>query len=293
MTVLKVCGGDLITTPLLSPASLYAGLQQMLAARPGVDAIWFDHVADPTRLKTLNDCSGRDGLFCVSLSSGLPNYRLFLPESLKACLALRSGKSLSRLRSKMRALERECGGALRVEELRSCEDWAPYADRINALMQASWQTEALGYTFDLAHHGTAADRGMIRAFLLLCGDQAVAFTLYYAGRDTLVSGYLGYDRQYARHSPGAGLFLATLEKLYEKETPRFLDFGEGDAEYKAQWANDTQQVSSLMICRDSLQLRWAFVADAACRRVTRTIRRGVNFLQPVRTLIRRAKRGDS
>ncbi|MDA1043895.1 MAG: GNAT family N-acetyltransferase, partial [Verrucomicrobia bacterium] len=230
--ILKVCGGDLIA-PGVDRGDLAKLWDYVFETEAEVNAVWFDHIGTPDRLAAIIDGASASRWADVHvLEQALPHYRLLLPPDLGACLALRSNKSLSRLRSKGRALERDFGGELKVLEFRSAEAWQPYAERIDALMAQSWQVRALGHSFQLAHHRTAAARGMVRAFLLMCGERAVAFTLYYGGRNTLVSGFLGYDQNCARHSPGAVLFLKTLECLYNSEPPRFLDFGEGDADYK-------------------------------------------------------------
>ncbi len=285
----KICGGELIASDA-DASSLADVWDTVFEENPGVDAIWFDHVASAERLALLKQSAALSNrCTCQVMDTELPNFRTLLPPERDACMAMRSSKSLSRLRSKERALARDVGAEVTLHEFCSAEEWAPFAERIDLLMGQSWQVRMLGHEFQLAHHATAASRGMVRAFLLTCGERAIAFTLYYRGHDTLIAGFLAYDQGYARYSPGAVLFLKTLERLYEHDTPRYLDFGEGDAEYKRQWSNDTVEVASLMLCRRSARLERDFAFAASCQHVTSRVRRGLRKIGLERLMLRKAK----
>jgi CelD/BcsL family acetyltransferase involved in cellulose biosynthesis len=291
--VLKVCGGELISKNGDVDA-LAAVWDAAMDKHPSVDAIWFDHVCASGQLALIEQSVARSAQCRLHvLERDLPHCRMVMPPDYEACLAQRSSKSLARLRSKTRALERDIGSSCAVLEFRTAEEWAPYAEKIDALMEQSWQVRMLGHAFALEHHRTAASRGMVRAFLLTCGENAVAFTLYYSGRETLIAGFLGYDQRFARHSPGAILFLKTLACLYAQDPPRYLDFGEGDADYKAQWSNDTVHVHSLMVLRKSARLERTFARASRCASVTRALRRALQRVGLERALVQRLKRSGN
>ncbi|MFT7489549.1 MAG: hypothetical protein ACI9OU_001953 [Candidatus Promineifilaceae bacterium] len=291
--VLKVCGGELISKNGDVDA-LAAVWDAAMDKQPGVDAIWFDHVCASGHLELIEQSVAHSAQCRLHvLERDLPHCRTVMPPDYDACLAQRSSKSLSRLRSKTRALERDIGSTCEIHEFRTAEEWAPYAEKIDALMAQSWQVRMLGHSFALEHHRTAASRGMVRAFLLTCGENAVAFTLYYSGRETLIAGFLGYDQRFARHSPGAILFLKTLACLYKQDPPRYLDFGEGDADYKAQWSNDTVHVNSLMVLRKTAKLERTFARASRCASITRALRRGLQRVGLERSLVQRLKRSGN
>ncbi len=293
LTTLKAAGGDLLAEGLDATA-LADVLRDAFAALPDVTALWFEHVADTSRLALLEAAARRGGAALpLRLVTDIPHYRLTLPPTLAEALSRRSPKSLARLRAKGKALARDAGGEVRVVDVRTPDDWAPYAERIEALMNASWQAELLGHEFRLDRYRGTALRGWLRGFLLLAGDAAVAFTLYYQGQGTIVSAALGYDRRYARHSPGALLFLLTLERLYAVDLPRFLDFGEGDADYKRQWASEVRPVSALLLVRRRPDLVLAVRAYQAQRALVHGARRLLGRLRLERFLVRRLKRGES
>jgi len=290
LRVLKAGGGDLLDAGA-SEVELGGVWRVVFDKHPAIDGLWFEHVEDDGRLAKLMSAAREGGAFHVTLFSKLPHYRLVLPETVEACMALRSGKSLARIRTKENALNRELGEACRVVELRNPVEWGPYAERIESLMNRSWQAELLGQRFLLDQFRGTAERGMLRSFLLLSGEEPVAFTLYYSGMRTLISGILGYDRRYARYSPGAVLFQKTLEHLYERDTPRVLDFGEGDADYKRQWANDVIEVSSILLVRRRLSLRLLFGLHRAGEATGQAARSVLRALRVERWIVRRMKGG--
>ena len=156
-------------------------------------------------------------------------------------------------------------------------------------MKHSWQAQLLGHDFRLDSVRGTAERGWLRGFLLLAGEMPLAFTLYYAGMDTMVSAVLAYDRRYARFSPGAILFQHTLAHLYATDAPRFLDFGEGDADYKQQWANDVIKVSAVLLVRRTPRLRTLAALYRGVRAADRAVRAGLRGVRLDRLLVRRVK----
>ena len=148
----------------------------------------------------------------------------------------------------------------------------------------------LGQAFRLDSVRGSGERGWLRAFLLVAGETPIAFTLYYVGMDTMISGVLGYDRRYAKYSPGAILFRYMLGLIYERDTPRVLDFGEGDAEYKKHWANDEISVGSVVVVRNRPALRGQFALSRMSDATVRSLRGFLRLIGAERALVRRAKR---
>ena len=202
-----------------------------------------------------------------------------------------SAKTLSRLRGKERALSREAGGELRLVEIRQPADWQPYERAIEDLMKAAWQARHLGHGLRLAEQIKLAERGWLRAFLLLAGERAAAFVLCYQGLGTLFYEQLGYDQRLARHSPGMILLYRVLEHVRQHDPPAFIDFGEGAAEYKQALANDTIQAHGLLLVRRVAGLPRAFRLARMGRGVDGLLRRLLAGVGLKRWLWQRAKRG--
>lgn len=82
----------------------------------------------------------------------------------------------------------------------------------------------------------AARKGWLRAYLLYLGDRPCAFWIGMLYGDTFVSDYTGHDPDLRQFSPGIGLVMRMIERFCNRadgDVIRELDFGPGDAEYKA------------------------------------------------------------
>jgi CelD/BcsL family acetyltransferase involved in cellulose biosynthesis len=91
-----------------------------------------------------------------------------------------------------------------------------------------------------------ATRDRFRAYFLYFGDKPVAFFLGTLSRNVLYDNFTAYDPDYARYSPGTVLFFHIFERLCADGVTA-LDFGFGDAWYKAQFGNETSQQTTIRI----------------------------------------------
>ena len=284
----KVCGGDLLGD--LTPADMALGWTAIGERYPGVTALWFDHVDGSERLAALRESAGRGGTFFPHLLfRAAPHYRYRLDAASGGRVLPRSRKSLNRLRTKERALARELGQPLQLAELRQPPDWQPYEQRIEALMNRTWQARHLGHTLRMADQIAVAARGWMRSFVLTAGDRVVAFVLCYQGMGTLFYEQLGYDETLGKFSPGTILLHRVLEYLPDRDPPAFVDFGEGEADYKQFFANDTIQVSSLLLVRRTMRWRRLFAVGGGVRRMDRLTRLMIEKVHLKQWLWRRFK----
>jgi CelD/BcsL family acetyltransferase involved in cellulose biosynthesis len=81
-----------------------------------------------------------------------------------------------------------------------------------------------------------------------------------ADGDTLVYAYLGYDPEFAAHSPGAVLQLEALREAMEEGAFRLFDFTEGDGQHKRQFATGSIDCADLLLLRPSLSNRATMAA---------------------------------
>jgi hypothetical protein len=82
-----------------------------------------------------------------------------------------------------------------------------------------------------------ASRNRFRAYFLYEGDKPVAFFLGTLSGNVLYDNFTAYDPEYGSYSPGTVLFLLIFERLCHDGVAA-LDFGFGDAPYKAQFGNE-------------------------------------------------------
>jgi hypothetical protein len=289
LKVFKAGGGDLIHDGI-EKEDLSHTVRDLFSKRPDIDALWFEHVSGEDRYQKIEACARGAGCFVHAIFRNLPHFRFVLPPTWDECKASRSSKSLGRIRSKENALSRELGEPLELVELRTRDEWQTHAERIESLVDQSWQSQLFGQRFRVSQVQGSADAGYLRGFLLMAGNRAIAFTLYYYGEETMISGILAYDRSYGKHSPGTVLFLKTLEHLYANDPPRYLDFGEGDADYKRQWSNDEIAGNSVLLVKARPSLRLAFAFHRGCNGLNRLVRGMMATFGLDRLLVKRLKR---
>jgi len=267
LSALKTCGTGLIRDAV-SPSELKEAWEKIGQGCSGSHAVWVGEIVSEQDLTDVREsCSSGGSFFVHPLCLRLPSYRQVLPPTLEDCLKRRSVRSRNRILTKERALSRELGRPCSLVEVRSVADWAPYSERIEQLMNSSWQAQWLGHRFALDTYEEAAGKGWVRGFLLVGGESVLAFTLCYQAMGRLIYGRLGYDRRFGKYSPGTILQYRMLERLYDRDTPRVIDFGEGEADYKAQWADVVGQMSSLLIVRRTRLFIFLFGLYALCRRL--------------------------
>lgn len=289
--VFRVCGGDFIEEGL-GVDDLRNVLRVLMSHEPQVDAVILDHVQTGTRLALLAAaCGPRSACFLHRLGGEKPHYRVALPASWDEFCRLRSPESIKKIERRERALSRETGHPTRLLEIRQMTDAEPYARQIVALMNTTWQARHLGHTVNLDGMREVAAHGWLRSYLLMSGDQATAFVLGYQGMGGYIYEQVGYDQRFARHSPGTILLYRLIRRLYEADTPRWVDFGEGDAEYKQALANDVIRIQSVMAVRRRLHLRLRLALTAGSGRVIRTLKLLLEKTGIKRKLVRRLKSG--
>jgi CelD/BcsL family acetyltransferase involved in cellulose biosynthesis len=169
-----------------------------------------------------------------------PHWALALPASLEEFYLGKSAKHRSNVRGALRRLQREFpdaqlrryDGAQQMEELFAAA----------AAVSAGTYQRGLGAGFqdDPFTRGVfrlAADRGMLRSYVLFLGGRPAAFENGFLHGGRYHGHSVGYDPQFARYSVGTCLWLMVLEDLLKTGSVREWDFGFGDAEYKRDLCN--------------------------------------------------------
>ncbi|MGA2257146.1 MAG: GNAT family N-acetyltransferase [Thermoguttaceae bacterium] len=251
LTVLTVAGGNVICPAPLPPRDLGQVCEQILDKHPNTDAIQFYRIA--LSAKGNDDAAGQNiqarGCFRHVVIDNMPHYLLRIPENVHGVKDLRSAKTLSELRRYERRLAEEAGGTCRLVEIRCRKDWEPYKEAIESMMNGAWQARWLGHDFWLENTERVARRGWLRSFLLMAGDRAAAFMLAYQGEDQFMLEQTGYDSRLHQFSPGQVMTHKIVEAVLQNDRPAYIDLSYGEAEWKRQLANETVNVSSLLIVR--------------------------------------------
>jgi hypothetical protein len=163
-----------------------------------------------------------------------------------------SKKPRQTLRRKAKLLPHEIRCYTRREEV------AEFLHKAHQVSKRSWQAKRLGIriTNDPAHRKrleVLASLGALRSYLLEHEGDPLAFVLGIQWKGCFLFEETGYHSGYKKWSPGTVLLFRLLEDLTVRDTPRLVDFGFGDAQYKRSFANRETLSGPVLLVRRSLR----------------------------------------
>lgn len=169
-------------------------------------------------------------------------------------LATFSGKSRSTLRRKVRKFTEASGGTLDIRTYRNPNEIAEFQGLARRVSAKTYQEKLLGAGLPddpdfMASMIRAATRGEACGWLLFVDDEPVSYLYAPADGDTLIYAYLGYDPDWARHSPGTVLQVEVMRQIIEEGRFSRFDFTEGDGQHKRQFATDGIDCADLLLLR--------------------------------------------
>lgn len=169
-------------------------------------------------------------------------------------MATFSGKSRSTLRRKVRKFAKLSGGELDIRSYRSPAEISEFRALALDVSAKTYQEKLLdaGLPADAAYESAmleAASCGEARGWLLFADRKPVSYLYAPAQGDTLIYAYLGYDPDWARHSPGTVLQIEAMREIIEEGRFAHFDFTEGDGQHKRQFATGGTACVDLLLLR--------------------------------------------
>jgi CelD/BcsL family acetyltransferase involved in cellulose biosynthesis len=163
----------------------------------------------------------------------------------------------SNLRRAVQQFHARTGGTPTLDCYRAPDDVQRFLRDAARVRQRSWQYDPTGRVVqDLAKAGDRfrdlARRGVLRSYVLRHGETPCAFVVGYQYQGVYYYSEAGYDRAFARHSPGTVLFHLLLRHLHDVDRPSLLHFGLGDDAYKRRLATRSPKVISCVLFRPGL-----------------------------------------
>ena len=155
----------------------------------------------------------------------------------------KSSKYKNQLRKKEKIFRERFGTVFSFEEYRKSDDVQPFFDAASVINKKTYQNKLFGETVDnssetIQLHLEFATQGTFRSFILWHKAIPLCFILGYQGKDgTFQHQKTGFDPEWRDCSPGIYCNILMLQRLYEIDRPKILDFGSGDADYKRLFAN--------------------------------------------------------
>jgi CelD/BcsL family acetyltransferase involved in cellulose biosynthesis len=233
--------------------------------------------------------------FWVYLPNGITPRRIVeLSGSFDDYLAKFSSRTRANFRNKIKKLERACG-ELRLWRVTRREELASFLDQVSLLSRRSWQGRRLGQLVgatdeDRERLALCADQGWLRSYLLSAAEQPLSFAIGYQASGTYFYARPGYDPAFGHLRVGTVLLYKILEDLTGFDAARRLDFGYGDNEYKAIFANHTHEEANVYLVRRSPYMGVALATVKGLSGLAAGVRWGLDRLR-LREVVRRRLRG--
>jgi hypothetical protein len=204
--------------------------------------------------------------------------RLVLPSTFDEWLAGRDRKSRYNLKRSGALLEKEFEGRYTVDRFEHPEDFDRIVEHLDRIAAKTYQ-RGLGAGFaDTPERRElvriALDRGWFRAWVLRIDDEPIAFWQGTVRDGTYFSNNTGYDPAFARFGVGTYVQMKMLEDLCADPSVGVLDFGWGDADYKARFGTESWDERDIVVFAPTIKgirvnaIRTAVVAaDRAARAI--------------------------
>lgn len=205
-----------------------------------------------------------------------PWHLLQIPASSEAYLSRMSSKARADLK-KGKKLATSVGGKLEVTRIDSEHQVGDFLADAVRVSQNSWQYDILGDRMtdseeERAWSKSLARAGLLRSYLLKCGDRACAFVVGHQFKGVFHHVEIGYDREFSKYSPGTVLLLMLIQDLCDYAPPTLLNFGMGDADYKRRFGSMQREDTSILVFRKSPKNYLLIRSHALLRFLVRALR---------------------
>jgi hypothetical protein len=265
------------------------GVRQVL--RTGVaDWVYFDDVeVDSPLWKLLADSNHAPGVAVFYPSPPQARWRLRFPEKPEDVWTNFTNRTRENFRKRLKKFPHQ------LHCYRGESEVGTFLAKAHAVSLKSWQTQHMGLRISLdaeqqRRWERIARMGAMRSYILEHEGAPVAFMQSVQWKGTVLGIETGYDQAYAKFSPGTILLVRMLEDLLAKDTPRRLDFGWGDAEYKQMFSNERTVSGRVLLVRRAIKpLLVARLRDLG-QTIARFVRAGVNRSNSLVCMIRKWKR---
>ena len=200
-----------------------------------------------------------EGYFFVERAR-YPRYFLDLNQTLDAFMASKSSKTRSTLRRKLRKFEDASGGEIDWRIYRTPAEMAEFHRLAIGLARRTYQARlysaALPEDEDFYNGMMArAANGHLAAFLLFLGGEPVAYLFAPIAGRRIIYGFLGFDTDHAKLSPGVVLQLRAMQWCFERGDLDLFDFTEGEGSHKALFSSYSRPCCDLVLLRKHPGLR--------------------------------------
>jgi hypothetical protein len=151
-----------------------------------------------------------------------------------------------------RRFQKNVKGPVQLWCVKHERDVSPFLNTLDKLFPLTWQAKVYGNRSrntpdELDYFRRLAQKGVLRAYMLLDGSRAVAFLVGFQFAGTYYYEEIGYDPEYSHLGPGGVLNSLLMEDLYSSDIPSLIDFGFGENVYKEVLANHEVSADQIAI----------------------------------------------
>jgi hypothetical protein len=230
------------------------------------------------------------------------HYAAALPTSVDEFYRGLSPKVRKNQKRQARRLEEQFSGKLAVRCFRKVADIEKLVADVGSVASRSYQRRLGVGFFDCARTREQlrlkAENGWLLAYVLYLSERPCAFWIGDINRKTFGSDYVGYDEEFARHSPGMYLIMKVIEGFCDSHPYGVseVDFGPGHAQYKEVLSNQAWWETCVHIFAPTLKgvsLNLARTLIVGLDQLTKKALARTNLLQKVKRAWRNHGKPDA
>ena len=183
-----------------------------------------------------------------------------------------SSRSLSKFRRNLKKF-----GQTRLERVTEIEQIPDFLRAAHEISRQSWQSRQFGLRIrnddaELQQLSALAHHGMLRSYLWWIEGKPAAFAICNQNAGCFRYEEIAFCAEFGQFSPGRTMLQQIVEDLLRHNSPKSLDFGGGDAEYKQQFANRESRSGTVWLVPPTWRANWSLKYLNACRKVRSTVR---------------------
>ncbi|NQV24577.1 MAG: GNAT family N-acetyltransferase [Rhodopirellula sp.] len=218
-------------------------------------------------------------------------HMIELPATLDEYWAKFNSATRGKIKRKTRLLS-HC----RVERITRPFQVADFLANAQQISKQTWQNDLLGLRiqndeFELQLFTFLATQDALRAYLVWDENTPISFCIGTQYNGVFHYEEVGYNRDYAKKSPGQYLVIRMLEDMYEHERPVLCDFGGGHADYKRMFGTRVSESGNVWLLRPGLRSKMIMTYFNGRLAVTQSIRQTLDKLGLLNRLRKLTRKG--
>jgi hypothetical protein len=225
-------------------------------ARREADVVFFESVP---LTSLLCEARSRPSRLCRDYFPTIhSHWRLNLPGSYDEYISGLSARTRARLKNDTNKLLKKYGGTLQIRCYDQKDRLETILNDIERIAKNTYQRR-LGFGFfdsDLTRHRyeVALRKGWLRVYILSFSGNPVAYWSGFRCGRKFYGETTGYDPAYREYHPGIFLLMKMIEQLCDEYNVNWIDFGQGDAEYKRIYCDERYEEMSFYLFSPAMDI---------------------------------------